>query len=108
MYKNQTDLKSVISYLEQSFQKHLLDKTFMCDNTQFVEALKIWDVIVRFARVHNHVLPDTLPKYLADHDLWFEFIAVCHIFAYPKIQVCFETITINIRSIKLKFESITC
>ncbi|XP_011880163.1 PREDICTED: spatacsin isoform X2 [Vollenhovia emeryi] len=87
VYKNQTDLKAVISYLEESFQKHLLDKTFMCDNTQFVEALKIWDVIVRFARVHNYTLPNTLPKYLADHDLWFEFIAVCHIFGYPTTQM---------------------
>lgn len=91
MYKNQTDLKSVIEYLEQSFQKHLLDKTFMCDSTQFVEALKIWDVIVRFARVHNYILPDTLLKYLANNDLWFEFIAVCHIFAYPTTQVRFKT-----------------
>lgn len=104
MYKDQTDLKSVISYLEQSFQKHLLDKTFMYDNTQFVKALKIWDVIVCFARVHNCVLPDTLPKYLADHDLWFEFIAVCHIFAYPKTQVRFETITLIKIRIKLKLE----
>lgn len=94
MYKNQTDLKSVISYLEQSFEKQILDKTFMCDNAQFIEVLKMWDVIVRFARVHNHVLPDILPRYLADHDLWFEFIAVCHIFAYPTTQVHFKTITL--------------
>ncbi|XP_071562080.1 spatacsin isoform X1 [Temnothorax nylanderi] len=100
VYKNQTDLKSVISYLEQSFQKHLLDKPFMCDNTQFIEALKLWDVIVRFARVHNYTLPDTLPKYLADHDLWFEFIAVCHIFAYPKTQMLENTRLFNNANIR--------
>ncbi|XP_011684393.1 PREDICTED: spatacsin [Wasmannia auropunctata] len=87
VYKNQTDLKSVISYLEQSFQKYLADKTFECDSAQFVEALKIWDITVRFARVHNCALPDILPRYLADHDLWFEFVAVGHIFAYPTNQM---------------------
>ncbi|XP_039304859.1 spatacsin isoform X2 [Solenopsis invicta] len=87
VYKNQTDLKSVILYLEQSFQKYLADEAFTCDSAQFVEALKMWDIIIRFARVHNCGLPDTLPKYLADRDLWFEFIVVCHIFAYPVIQV---------------------
>jgi len=87
VYKNQTDLISVISYLEQSFQKHLLDKILTRNSEQFIEALKTWNIIVRFAQVHNCVLPDTLLKYLADHDLWFEFIAVSHIFAYPINQV---------------------
>ncbi|KAL0117009.1 hypothetical protein PUN28_010108 [Cardiocondyla obscurior] len=87
VYKSQTDVRSVITYLEQSFQKHFLSDTFMCDNTKFIEALKMWDVIVRFARVHNYALPDMLPKYLADNDLWFEFIAVCHIFSYPITQM---------------------
>ena len=85
MYKNQTDLKTVMLYLEQSFQKYLADKTF--DNAQFVETLKTWDIIVRFARVHNCALPEILLKYLVDHDLWFEFVAVCDIFSYPKTQV---------------------
>lgn len=89
VYKNhQTDLKFVISYLEQSFQKHLLDKILLHNSEQFVEALKTWEIIVRFAQVHNCVLPDILLRYLADHDLWFEFIAVSHIFAYPINQVC--------------------
>lgn len=88
VYENQHDLKTVISYLEQSFQKHLLDDTLASDNMRFIEALKAWDVIVRFARVHNCTLPSILPKYLANHDLWFEFVAVGHIFAYPTKQVC--------------------
>ncbi|CAL1689224.1 unnamed protein product [Lasius platythorax] len=87
VYKNQTDLKSVIACLEQSFQKHLLDKILTRDNELFVEALKTWDIIVRFAQVHDCVLPDMLLKYLANHDLWFEFVAVSHIFAYPTNQV---------------------
>lgn len=90
MYKKQTDLKSVISYLEQSFQKHLLDKILTRDNELFVEALKTWDIIVRFAQVHNCVLPDMLLKYLANHDLWFEFVAVSHIFTYPTNQVFYK------------------
>ncbi|XP_036147229.1 spatacsin isoform X2 [Monomorium pharaonis] len=95
VYKNQTDLQSVISYLEQSFQKYLVDINFISDSAQFVEVLKIWDIIVRFARVHNCVLPDTLLKYLADRDLWFEFISVCHIFAYPVTQVLENTKLFN-------------
>ncbi|KAL6259083.1 hypothetical protein P5V15_009005 [Pogonomyrmex californicus] len=100
VYKSQTDLKSVMSYLEQSFQKHLLNETFMCDNAQFVEALKIWDIIVRFARVHDYVLSDTLLKYLANHHLWFEFITVCHIFAYPTTQVLENAELFNNASIR--------
>lgn len=91
VYKNQTDLKTVISYLEQSFQKHLLNKILTRNDEQFVEALKTWDIIVRFAQVHNCILPDILLKYLADHDLWFEFVAVSHIFAYPINQVRCKT-----------------
>ncbi|EZA52114.1 Spatacsin [Ooceraea biroi] len=87
MYKSHNDLKCVMSYLEQSFQKLLLDKNLINDGTWFIEALKMWDVIVRFARVHNCALPSTLLKYLADRDLWFEFVAVSHIFAYPTKQV---------------------
>lgn len=88
MYKNQHDLKTVISYLEQSFQKHLLGDTLISNNMGFVEALKAWDIVIRFARVHNCALPNILLKYLADHDLWFEFVSVSHIFAYPTKQVC--------------------
>ncbi|XP_020295554.1 spatacsin isoform X2 [Pseudomyrmex gracilis] len=87
LYKNQADLKSVISYLEQCFQDHLQDETLTRNDEQFVETLKLWDIIVRFARVHNCALPDTLPRYLADRNLWFEFVAVSHIFAYPTKQV---------------------
>ncbi|XP_018364335.1 PREDICTED: spatacsin isoform X1 [Trachymyrmex cornetzi] len=98
VYKNQTDLKTVMLYLEQSFQKYLVDKTF--DNAQFVETLKTWDIIVRFARVHNCVLPEILLKYLVDHDLWFEFVAVCDIFSYPKAQVLENTKLFNNASIR--------
>ncbi|XP_014476874.1 PREDICTED: spatacsin [Dinoponera quadriceps] len=87
IYKNLHDLKSVMSYLEQSFQKHLLDDTLTSDDIQFVEALRTWDIIVRFARVHNSTLPSILLKYLANHDLWFEFVTVSQIFAYPTKQV---------------------
>ncbi|XP_072747233.1 spatacsin [Anoplolepis gracilipes] len=100
VYKNQTDLKSVISYLEQSFEKHFLNKTLMRNDEQFVEALKTWDIIVRFAQVHNCVLPDILLKYLVDHDLWFEFTAVCHIFAYPINQVLENAQLFNNASIR--------
>ncbi|KAL6426524.1 hypothetical protein ACFW04_009151 [Cataglyphis niger] len=100
VYKKQTDLKSVISYLEQSFQKHLLNKILTRNDEQFVEALKTWDIIVRFAQVHNCVLPDILLKYLADHDLWFEFVAVSHIFAYPINQVLENVQLFNNASIR--------
>lgn len=87
VYKNQNDLKAVISYIEQSFQKLLLDKTITSDSVRFIQALRTWDIVVRFAQSHNCILPNMLPKYLASHDLWFEYIAVCDIFAYPTKQV---------------------
>lgn len=97
MHNNQIDLKTVISYLEESFQKLLLDRTLITNDARFVEALKTWDIIVRFAHAHNCMLPGALPKYLADHDLWFEFVAVSHIFDYPTKQVCLKmTMLINI------------
>lgn len=95
LYKNQTDLKSVISYLEQCFQDRLQDETLMRNDEQFVETLKLWDIIVRFARVHNCALPDTFLRYLTGRDLWFEFVAVSHIFAYPTKQVNFNNIILN-------------
>jgi len=76
-----------MSYLEQSFQKLLLDESLTSDSVRFIEALKTWDIIVRFARIHNCTLPTTLMKYLADRDLWFEFVSVSQIFAYPTKQV---------------------
>lgn len=108
VYKNQTDLMSVISYLEQSFQKHLLDKILIRNSEQFIEALKTWNIIVSFAQVHNCVLPDILLKYLADHDLWFEFIAVSHIFAYPINQVHCRIIIIILIKIYISQSNRVC
>ncbi|XP_011147988.1 spatacsin [Harpegnathos saltator] len=106
IYKNQHDLKSVISYLEQSFQKHLLNDTLVSDNSQFVEALKAWDIIIRFAHVHNYTLPSILPKYLANHDLWFEFVAVSHIFSYPTKQVLEDAKLFN--NVSIREHLLTC
>lgn len=75
-----------MSYLENSFQKNL-NENVIEDSQQFMNVLKMWDVIVRFARAHNISLPTILLKFLANQNHWFEFVLVCHSFAYPLDQV---------------------
>lgn len=86
LYRNEGDLKIVMSYLERSFQQYFTDS--LTENSpQFINILKIWDIIVRFARVHDFPLPISLLKFLASKNFWFEFVLVCHIFTYPLNQV---------------------
>nr|XP_034171053.1 spatacsin isoform X2 [Osmia lignaria] len=94
IYKNEDDLKIVMSHFEDSFKKNFTENMIE-DSQQFISILKIWDIIVRFARVHNFPLPISLLKFLANQNHWFEFTLVCDVFAYPLNQVlenakCFE------------------
>lgn len=91
MYRNEDNLKTVISYLENSFQTNYTEN-LINDSQQFIKVLKIWDIIVRFAKAHNFPLPISLLKFLASQNHWFEFVLVCHIFNYPLNQVilCFK------------------
>ncbi|XP_012135133.2 spatacsin isoform X4 [Megachile rotundata] len=86
VYKNEDDLKTVMSHLENSFKTNFTENIIE-DSQQFVKILKIWDVIVRFARAHNFPLPVSLLTFLANHNYWFEFTLVSDIFAYPLDQV---------------------
>ncbi|XP_024937810.1 spatacsin isoform X2 [Cephus cinctus] len=86
LYNNQKELNSILSYLELSYHS-CLNMNIMNDATKFVESLKIWDVIVRFAKLHDTSLPVTLLQFLAKNNFWFEYILVGHIFAYPEDQV---------------------
>ncbi|XP_001601258.1 spatacsin [Nasonia vitripennis] len=99
IYNNHQDLKQVLNYLETSFHSRL-DMQMINNNEEFIQALCTWDVIVRFARMHNTSLPTSLLKFLASHDAWFEFILVGHIFGYPINQIteCVQ----NFDSISLK------
>ncbi|KAK1131494.1 hypothetical protein K0M31_017777 [Melipona bicolor] len=90
MYRNEDDLKTVISYLESSFQTNCTEN-LINDSQQFIKVLKIWDIIVRFAKAHNFPLPISLLKFLASQNHWFEFVLVCHIFNYPLNQVLENT-----------------
>ncbi|XP_076236055.1 spatacsin isoform X2 [Calliopsis andreniformis] len=94
IYKDEDDCKTVMSYIEDSFQKNL-NKNLMEDSQQFINMLKVWDVVLRFSRAHNTSLPTSLLKFLANQNYWFEFVLICHIFTYPLHQVlenakCFE------------------
>ncbi|KAF3424657.1 hypothetical protein E2986_01902 [Frieseomelitta varia] len=90
MYRNEDDLKTVISYLESSFQTNCTEN-LINNSQQFIKILKIWDIIVRFAKAHNFPLPISLLKFLASQNHWFEFVLVCHIFNYPLNQVLENT-----------------
>ena len=86
VYKNQQDLATVLSHLERSFHS-MLTNNLTKDASEFVSALKTWDMIVRFARAHNAPLPSFFLRFLASHDSWIEFILVGQIFSYPSDQV---------------------
>ncbi|CAK9804301.1 SPG11 [Anthophora quadrimaculata] len=90
IYRNEDDLKTVMSYLENSFQSNLTENLIE-DSQQFINVLKLWDIIVRFARAHNFPLPVSLLNFLASHNHWFEFVLICHIFMYPSDQVLEST-----------------
>lgn len=90
IYGSEDDLKTVMTYLENSFQKNF-SENLIDDSQQFINILKIWDIIVRFARMHNFSLPISLLKFLANHNFWFEFVLVCQIFNYSLNQVLENT-----------------
>ncbi|XP_053975278.1 spatacsin isoform X1 [Hylaeus volcanicus] len=90
IYKDETAIKTIMSYLENSFQKNF-NEYLVDDSQQFVSILKIWDFIVRFAKAHNYSLPTSLLKFLANQNHWFQFVTVCQIFAYPLNQVLENT-----------------
>uniref|UniRef100_A0A0C9R810 SPG11 protein n=1 Tax=Fopius arisanus TaxID=64838 RepID=A0A0C9R810_9HYME len=67
---------------------------------EFVESLKAWEFIVRFARVHNVQPPTSFLKYLAKKNYWFEFAFIGNIFRYQLDQILenagfFEDLTIR-------------
>ncbi|XP_043488145.1 spatacsin [Polistes fuscatus] len=105
MFKNQVNLQTVILYLEKSFQSYLNDST-ISENTLFFDALRIWEFIIQFARTHDSSLPDTLLKYLAQKDLWFEFVLVGHIFNYPTSQIL--TLAKEFQNINIREHLLTC
>ncbi|KAK2583208.1 hypothetical protein KPH14_009228 [Odynerus spinipes] len=86
MFKNQDNLQTIMTHLENSFQSYLNDD-ITSEATLFFDVLKTWEFIVQFALTHDCSLPDTLLKYLAQQNLWFEFVLVAHIFAYPMSQI---------------------
>ncbi|XP_047365730.1 spatacsin isoform X2 [Vespa velutina] len=105
MFKNQNNLQTIMLYLENSFQSYLNDNVTN-EVTMFFDALRTWEFIVQFARTHDFFLPDTLLKYLAQKDLWFEFILVGHVFAYPTSQIL--TLAKEFQNINIREHLLTC
>ncbi|KAF7381387.1 hypothetical protein HZH66_013781 [Vespula vulgaris] len=105
MFKNQNNLQTIMLYLENSFQSYLNDNVIN-ELTLFFDALKTWKFIVQFARTHDFFLPDTLLKYLAQKDLWFEFILVGHFFAYSTSQIL--TLAKEFQNINIREHLLTC
>ncbi|XP_035737182.1 spatacsin-like isoform X2 [Vespa mandarinia] len=105
MFKNQNNLQTIMLYLENSFQSYLNDNVIN-EVTMFFDALRTWEFIVQFARTHDFFLPDTLLKYLAQKDLWFEFILVGHVFAYPTSQIL--TLAKEFQNINIREHLLTC
>ena len=83
---NEKDLTTVLKLLDDSFQL-TFSIDIVNDTKKFVQSLKDWDFIVRFARAHNALPPTTLMNFLATNNLWFEFVLVAQVFAYNLEQV---------------------
>ncbi|XP_048514375.1 spatacsin [Athalia rosae] len=85
LFNDTSNLNVLTLQLEQCFKQHLIE--FLDKNTeQLIEAIRDWDVIVRFAQAHNSPLPNFFLRYLASRDLWFQFLLVGQIFIYPVVQ----------------------
>ncbi|XP_063995284.1 spatacsin [Diachasmimorpha longicaudata] len=98
-YQNTRDLGILLDYLEQSFAVEFTSVS-MDNVTDFIQSLKSWEFVVRFARVHNARLPVSFLKDLARGNHWFEFVLVGNIFRYPLEQMLenaanFENATIR-------------
>lgn len=84
--KTPKNLRIIMSYLENSFSKHL-NVDLLEDVQVFMRELKMWDVIVRFANAHSTAKPVVLLKFLAKRNKWLEFIVILHLYGYPIEQV---------------------
>lgn len=105
MFKNQDNLQTIMTHLENSFQSYLNDN-MISETTSFFDALKTWEFIIQFAQAHDCSLPETLLKYLAQQNLWFEFILVGHIFAYPTSQIL--TLAKEFQNVNIRGHMLTC
>lgn len=85
-YGNPKDLDLLLNHLEQGFAVEF-PSVSMDNVADFVQGLKSWDLIVRFARAHNTSLPASLLKCFAQENHWFEFALVGNIFRYSLEQV---------------------
>ncbi|XP_015111289.1 spatacsin isoform X2 [Diachasma alloeum] len=85
-YQNTKDLEILLNHLEQSFAVEFTSVS-MSNVSDFVQSLKSWEFVVRFARAHNALFPVSFLKYLARGNHWFEFVLVGNIFRYPLEQV---------------------
>ncbi|KAJ8669006.1 hypothetical protein QAD02_000265 [Eretmocerus hayati] len=86
IFNNQEDLRTVLNYLERAFHSRL-DIQILNDSESFFRTLSLWDVVVKFAKIHRAPLPLSMLKFLASYDAWLEFALVSHIFRYSIEQV---------------------
>lgn len=75
-----------MTHLEDSFYNEFPNAS-LNDVSNFVLALKSWYFIIRFAIIHNTILPSKFLKYFANNNMWLEFVLTSNIFKYPLEQV---------------------
>ncbi|XP_066592873.1 spatacsin isoform X2 [Prorops nasuta] len=104
---NKKNLKTIITYLEKSIEKLFESEDILTDLNKFIDMLKIWEVIVKFAHAHNEpLIPDQILKSLAQSNCWLEFIIAAQMFAYPLKQVL-KNITL-FSDANIRFHLSTC
>lgn len=86
MYNNPADLNALTLNLERCFKLRITG-TLEEDPQELIAAIKDWDLNVAFARAHNASLPQILLEYFVERDLWFEFLLLGQIYAYPVEQM---------------------
>lgn len=75
----------ILRDLEFAVMKTINEK--FCLKECFAEAIRKYEIAVKFAQLHNLSLPQDLPIYFANNDLWLEFLIFVQIYNYPFHQV---------------------
>jgi hypothetical protein len=52
-----------------------------------VQPIQSWAVAVKFARIHNLPLPESLPTVYAKSEMWLPFVTCLELYQYPIEQV---------------------
>lgn len=81
------DPSVIQTLLDENLVKFIDFSDMMSSGNEFVKAVKTYDVVVKFSRLHNLPLPESFLRHLTQHNLWFPFLLYAQIKNYPVEQI---------------------